>query len=481
MKKIVFPTLKSIIAFIISAGVLLGGQWVSAGNIPGWGGQTTTNQPQVQQPREPLVSEPAPVPAPTVQLPSSWSPPRSTSEPASSPTGSTPAQQPNSYKPTTRSRTVPSPVLPQTGGGAVGVSPPRQGSTSPSAGTGTTRQDVPGKKARFRITLNGFRIFAQKGVLPRRGHSYYIAAKVLKYSQWGAILSNITVATRIIGHTNKFPGAIKGGTATNNGGFRNGDVYPTSVPYAASGAYSDKLPLLVWEGELEEGGDVVVVEPTIWEKRNGVDIFRVWREYVPPNIGDLYPCFPRHWDLTGELYNVPVPEWTEQHPAPLDDLISGPSPPGYVEPGIQRLKESSRICTEITPKALFRPTGRNEPDVIAGLTEKTFYLSDDPYEVTTNVSYPYGILLNYSMAEKMANETQTGPVYAVQYYSNGIPPGFISKNERRETSLPEGGIQVSMFSRIPRDLKTMKISGANSAFVIPDWTVIELYVQVRRL
>jgi len=48
-------------------------------------------------------------------------------------------------------------------------------------------------------------------------------------------------------------------------------------------------------------------------------------------------------------------------------------------------------------------------------------------------------------------------------------------------SLSEGGLQVFMFSRIPRDLKTMKISGANSAFVIPDWTVIELYLQVRRL
>ncbi len=475
---------KSVTAVIVSAGVLLGGQWAMAGNLPSWGGATTTtNQPQVQPPGQPLISEPAPVPAQTVQPPppGSWSPPRTTSGTTSSPSGAAPVQRSRSYRPTTRSRTAPSPLLPQTGGRAIGIAPPRQGSTGSSARTGTAQQDVPGKKARFRITINGFRIFAQKGILPRRGHTYYIAAKVLKYSQRGAILSNVTKVTKVIGNTKKFSGAIKGGTATKNGGFRNGDVYPGSIPYLASNAYSDRLPLLVWEGELAEGGDVVIVEPALWEKRNGGSIFRAWREYVPPNIGYLYPCFPRHWDLTREFYRVPVPEWTEQYPAPMDYLISGPSPPGHSEPGIQRLKESSRICTEITPKGLFRPTGRSEPDVIAGLTEKTFYLGNDAYESYNNVSYPYGILLNYSVAEKMANETQTEPVYAVQYYSTGIPPGFISKNERRETSLPEGGIQVSMFSRIPRDLKTMKITGANSAFVIPDWTVIELYMQVRRL
>lgn len=65
---------------------------VSAGNLPNWGGQTTTTQPQpVQQPRQPLVSEPAPISAQTVQSqqPRTWTAPTSTS----SPTVSTPTQQ----------------------------------------------------------------------------------------------------------------------------------------------------------------------------------------------------------------------------------------------------------------------------------------------------------------------------------------------------------------------------------------------------
>ncbi len=477
--------LKSLFTITVAVGVVFGGQLASAGNLPSWGGATTTTQPQpIQPPRQPLVSEPAPITAQTIQPtpPSSWTAPGNTS----SPTGSTPTQQQPTYQPkpvyqpNTQFQTAPTPLRLQnpTGGSALRVSPPAQ---SPAAGD--TQEAAPQKKARFRVTINGFRIFAVKGIMPRRGHTYYAAAKVMRYTQGGSYQSHNIKSTKLIGHTNKFPGALKGGTATKNGGFRNGDVYPGSIPYFATGVYNDRLPLLVWEGELEEGGDIVVIEPALWEKRNGESILRAWQQNAPQNIGNLYPCFPRHWDLTQEFYGVPIPTQTAQNPAPIDELISGPIPPWNAPTGLEDLQESSRICVEITPPALFRPTGRDEPDVIAGLTEKTFYVNtDNSYERgKVDVSFPYGMLLNYSVAEKMANESRTEPVYAVEYWSNSFPSGFIRKNKRMETYLPEGGIQVSMFSRIPSDRKTMKISGANSAFVIPDWTVIELYVQVRRL
>jgi len=477
MKKIEFSTSKSAVAFFFSVAILLGGTWASAGNIPGWGGQTTTSQPQVQQPREPLVSEPAPVPAPTVRppQPGSWTAPGTTSEPAPNPTGPKPAQQPNSYRPTTSSGTSPSIVLPQTGGRALGVSPPQQGSTGSSSSIGTAQQDVPGKKARFRITLNGFHVFAQKGVLPRRGHSYYIAAKVLKYSQWGAILSNITVATRVIGHTNKFPGAIKGGTATNNGGFRNGDSYPTSVPYTAAGSFSDKLPLFVWEGELEEGGDVIVVEPTIWEKREGEDVFRAWYRYLPSKIPSLLPCAPNAFDPNGVGY--PVPEWTQQNPAPIDNLIST----------ISTLTEK-RVCVTISPLETFRVLGRNEPDVIPGFTEKTF-----PRESTG--ADPHAILFNYSKANMIAGENTTGPVAVVEYLKGtddvGLPAKFLGRNQRTSTVMPIGGMHPFWFGSSVGQYREYTYqdyigienftSGSVYNPIIPRSTAIELYLQIQKL
>ncbi len=51
---------KSIIAIAATAGILFSGTYAAGGNLPNWGvGSTTTNQPQVQQPREPFVAEPA--------------------------------------------------------------------------------------------------------------------------------------------------------------------------------------------------------------------------------------------------------------------------------------------------------------------------------------------------------------------------------------------------------------------------------------
>lgn len=487
---------KATLAIVVAMSFLLGGQWALAGNLPKWGGATTTTQPQptqqpTQQPRQPLVSAPAPITAQTIQPtpPSSWTAPGSTS----SPTGSTPMQQQPTYQPkpvyqpNTQFQTAPTPLRLQDpiGGPALGVSPPAQSPTGQPAPTESNRQDAPAKKARFRITLNGFKIFAQKGVLPRRGHSYYVAAKVLKYTQWGAILSHGTKTTKVIGHTNKFPGAIKGGTATNNGGFRNGDTYPGSIPYAASGAYNDRLPLLVWEGILEEGGDVVVVEPTIWEKRNGQDIFSVWYNQFPYQITDLLKCGPNEFVPTGVGY--PVPQWTSQNPAPIDDLIFS-----------EFRLAGKRVCVSITPRGIFRPLGRNMPDSIPGYTEKIF--PDWP-----SMADPHGLLLNYGKAASIASENQTEPVVLVTYQQpsvdfdnpGGFPYGFIRANQRNSTVLPAGGIQPFWFGSQGNSgalhgqrifIRTDKLSDMAGFFsaglahpIIPDSTAIELYLEIQQL
>ena len=95
---------RSVFAVAVVAGVLLGGHWAMAAS-PGWSGATTTNQPRIQQPRKPLVSEPEPIPAQTVQptQPRSWTSPGATSRPTGS---STPVQQRVS-QPTAREAEIP--------------------------------------------------------------------------------------------------------------------------------------------------------------------------------------------------------------------------------------------------------------------------------------------------------------------------------------------------------------------------------------
>lgn len=451
--------LKSAFTIIVATGVLLGGQWASAGNLAIEDGATTTAGRPAQQPSKPIVTEPATKPDPAAPAPR----PDIRTVPATTPkpTVTAPAQRrPIQLKPRA------TPVLPATG---------TRSSSQPSGAAETVQQEVPGKKGTYRITLNGFKIFAQKGILPRRGHSYYIAAKVLKYSQWGAILSHQTKVTKVIGHTNKYPGAIKGGTATKKGGFRNGDSYPGSNPYAASGAYNDRLPLLVWEGVLEEGGDVVVVEPTIWEKRDGTDIFRFWRDRVPARITNLLACDSNNFDPNGHAY--PVPQWTNQNPTPIDNLISS-----------ENALTGKRICLTVSPLETFRVSGRNKPDVIPGFTEKTF-------PDRSAGADPHGILFNYHKANIMTGENPTEPVAVVEYMKHpnddvGFPSGFVARNQRVFTTLPVGGMQpfwfgsgAGVYFNSFQDHVEIwnSFSGEVTMPIIPMSTAIEMYLQIQQL
>ena len=82
---------KSLWTIVIVLGLLLAGSRARAGNLPVWGGATTTDQTLIQQPSKPLVSEPVVNTAPTVQptQPSPWRSPGTTV----TPTVSTPTQQ----------------------------------------------------------------------------------------------------------------------------------------------------------------------------------------------------------------------------------------------------------------------------------------------------------------------------------------------------------------------------------------------------
>ncbi len=58
---------KSIFTIAVVVGVVFSGQWASAGNLPPWGGRATTQPQPIQQPRQPLISQPAAGNARTVQ------------------------------------------------------------------------------------------------------------------------------------------------------------------------------------------------------------------------------------------------------------------------------------------------------------------------------------------------------------------------------------------------------------------------------
>jgi hypothetical protein len=118
----------------------------------------------------------------------------------------------------------------------------------------------------------------------------YVAAGVQHVDRRDGRMISVGMArTGIMGDVNGFPTRIKAGSASSLGGVRTNDNVP-AVPDVASlvaPASSSGLPLLVWEGELHDGIDVVIVQPEIWEWDGNPNKFNAWQgSTARPILGD---------------------------------------------------------------------------------------------------------------------------------------------------------------------------------------------------
>ncbi|MFV1956903.1 MAG: hypothetical protein ACC669_03925 [bacterium] len=273
---------KPTVAIIVSAGVLLGSQWASAGNLPGWGGATTTtNQPQVQQPGQPLVSEPAPVPAQTVQppQPGTWTAPGT----ISSPTVSTPEQQQRSYQPKTRV----APSRPATWRGTGSQKSIRMTPVNPTATrVGSSSSNV-SNKIRFKVTFNGLEVISPSNheTGDGKGDEVFVETRIFRVRKDGTVTQESIKKSLTMGSIKKHRERIKAGTASKYGGFTRGDKFPPDIN---SEGLTIKipdgrpvLPMVVFDDYVEMGNEAVLIVPTIWEwdntnKRSALDKWENW-------------------------------------------------------------------------------------------------------------------------------------------------------------------------------------------------------------
>lgn len=140
-------------------------------------------------------------------------------------------------------------------------------------------------KARYRITLNGFicnrptndDVTQSDGV----DDEVFVVTEARLINMRGengsySIFSNerqpppVRAQTMVVGDANNHPNRLRGGSGHNvfggNGGFNAGDRYPTTTPWARAGApQTDRFPLVVWQGELTQKANVLMVMPTVWE------------------------------------------------------------------------------------------------------------------------------------------------------------------------------------------------------------------------
>jgi hypothetical protein len=171
-----------------------------------------------------------------------------------------------------------------------------QGAGLPTASI-TLATPVTVTSGRYLVTITGLRaIWASvDDVLSRdgQGDEVYVKAFVREYDRrTGDVMMFTNRGTLTYGDINgRGTSRVQAGTQSASGGIRDGDSIPTNAdPTERNGNPSDiALPLRIWEGTLTDGGEALVISPTIWEEDHSNAAFAGWAQQMNNITPTLYP------------------------------------------------------------------------------------------------------------------------------------------------------------------------------------------------
>jgi hypothetical protein len=137
---------------------------------------------------------------------------------------------------------------------------------------------VPRWYAHYRVTVNGIKVNRETSDDPLqtdgKHDEVFLRAWVGQFDPAGvAAGTGAAVQTLVHGDVNSVewldPNSptrrVQAGSASARGGLQTGDVFPVNWNATPSTTYRDRLPLLLWEGDLYQGKESVMITPTIWE------------------------------------------------------------------------------------------------------------------------------------------------------------------------------------------------------------------------
>jgi hypothetical protein len=131
---------------------------------------------------------------------------------------------------------------------------------------------------RFRLSLEGFKAINVTAEDPfrndGRGDEVFITTQVSEYGRNGSFVSTRMVRTPTFGDIHNFPGRVRAGSASQTGGILPNDQYPAPVEWVSQlkPATTNNLPFLLWEGQLTEIDNAVILSPAIWESDGGDEL-----------------------------------------------------------------------------------------------------------------------------------------------------------------------------------------------------------------
>jgi hypothetical protein len=165
--------------------------------------------------------------------------------------------------------------------------------------------------AKYRVAINGFwcRNETWDDALNWDGKhdEVFLAVNTKVVDANGTVLQSFDSESELMGDTWALPNRIQAGSASNYGGIISGDKFP-AVPEPwrrTNGLNSQRFPpYTIWEGELREGRDMVLLTPTIWEWDPGAgfwDGWVAWQVSVDSQYGQ------RAKDIFGKIWPVSMP------------------------------------------------------------------------------------------------------------------------------------------------------------------------------
>ncbi len=138
----------------------------------------------------------------------------------------------------------------------------------------------------YRVTINGFTVnhatsenwLNSDGVSDEDYASAFV--QIFDRASQRLLMAPAVVESAVHGDVSNWNGRVRAGSATASGGIQGGDAVPmnTNPAVAPTGAPSrTALPLVVFEGPLTAGKEVVVIRPVLWEWDGTRSAFDTWR------------------------------------------------------------------------------------------------------------------------------------------------------------------------------------------------------------
>lgn len=131
---------------------------------------------------------------------------------------------------------------------------------------------------RYRISLEGFKATSVTAEDPfradGRGDEVFITTQVSEYGRNGSLVATRMLRTPTFGDRHNFPARVQAGSASPSGGVMPNDRYPAEAQLISQlqPATNNNLPYLLWEGELTEIDNAVILSPAIWESDEGDEL-----------------------------------------------------------------------------------------------------------------------------------------------------------------------------------------------------------------